>query len=371
MSPTPPRVLIVDDEPLVLSTLQQTLERSGFHVVACSSPRKALSVLEDQDFAVILSDQRMPEMSGLEFMVAGRELRPHATRILITAVLELPTIIAAINRGEIYRFVAKPWLREELLATVREAVQRHEISSRKAELERLNTALSGELAEARAQMERQASALNDERSRSASAQKETALLWEGTLSMSGRLLTDFDPVLGIHARDLRDLAGRMAKAGAFSQEERRILVSASTLCDLGLVSLPRESLGSSHGRIGSLTEADLELLRKHPLYSQSLAALIDPSRELGEAIRAHHERFDGTGYPDGLRGDAIPWTARCLAVAAEFVGCGLPRSAAIERIASAGRAHDPEAVRLLLGALPTKPDPQRAAGGSANLLVYS
>ena len=91
------------------------------------------------------------------------------------------------------------------------------------------------------------------------------------------------------------------------------------------------------------------MLRHHPIYSQTLAALVDPRTDVGETIRAHHECFDGGGYPDGLAGQAIPWTARCLAVAVGFVESGQPKQAAIEAIlAESGRGYDPEAVRLFL-----------------------
>src|SRR5947207_1746974 len=95
--PGAPTILIVDDEPVVLTALKYTLEREGFHVVSCTSPLKALSIVADRDFAVIISDQRMPEMMGLDFLVECRTLRPHSSRILVTAVLALPTIVDAIN----------------------------------------------------------------------------------------------------------------------------------------------------------------------------------------------------------------------------------------------------------------------------------
>lgn len=91
------------------------------------------------------------------------------------------------------------------------------------------------------------------------------------------------------------------------------------------------------------------MLHNHPIYSQTLAALVDNKVEVGEVVRAHHERFDGRGYPDGLAGDAIPWPARCLAVAVGFVESGLSKNAAIDAIlARSGSAYDPEAVRLFL-----------------------
>ena len=97
---TPPSLLIVDDEPIVLAALKETLEREKYHVVATTSANRALDILKDREFAVIISDQRMPEMMGLDFLIESKKLRPLSSRILITAVLSLPTIVDAINKGE-------------------------------------------------------------------------------------------------------------------------------------------------------------------------------------------------------------------------------------------------------------------------------
>src|ERR1700761_882081 len=128
-------ILIVDDEEIVLVALRDTLLREGYQVVASPHAVHALSVLKEQAFSVVITDQQMPLVSGLEFLAQVREIQPDATRILITAVLNLSTVIDAINKGEIYRFVVKPWLREELLATVKNAVQRHELISHNKRLQ--------------------------------------------------------------------------------------------------------------------------------------------------------------------------------------------------------------------------------------------
>jgi hypothetical protein len=91
------------------------------------------------------------------------------------------------------------------------------------------------------------------------------------------------------------------------------------------------------------------MLRNHPIYSQTLASLVDSHAEVGEIIRAHHEHFDGSGYPDGVAGENIPWAARCLAVAVGFVESGLAKGPAIDALLDkSGSAYDPEAVRLFL-----------------------
>jgi len=345
----PSTILIVDDEPVVLTALQQTLERERFHVVACSSPMKALAILAERDFAVIISDQKMPEMLGLDFLIESRRLRPHASRILITAVLSLPTIVDAINKGEIFRFVAKPWLREELIATVRNAVQRHELVTHNTVLQAETQRLNNELTEANAALASQISDLEKQRQHLDAANQQLAANYEHSLELCRRILTTYDPILGGQAKALVEFAGLMSDTHLLDDKERHALRTAAWLCDMGLIGVPREMLRAFRSKMDDLTDRERSMLHNHPVYSQTLASLVDDGSTVGEVIRAHHERFDGLGYPDGLAGDAIPWPARCLAVAVGFVESGLPKAAAIDLIlAESGKAYDPEAVRLFL-----------------------
>lgn len=348
-APSAPTILIVDDEPVVLNALQFTLEREGFHVVGCTSPLKALSIVHERDFAVIISDQRMPEMMGLDFLVESRRVRPHCSRILITAVLALPTIVDAINKGEIFRFVAKPWLREELVATVRNAVQRHELVTRNAALQAETQHLNERLRETNAALEAKVRDLEQQKQHVDAANRILASSYENSLELCRRILTTYDPVLGGQAKALVDFATLMSSSDLFSDPERHSLRTAAWLCDLGLIGVPREMLRAFRTNPTQLTERELGMLHNHPIYGQTLASLVDHRADVGEVIRAHHERYDGTGYPDGLAGESIPWPARCLAVAVGFVESGLAKTAAIESIlAKSGTAYDPEAVRLFL-----------------------
>jgi response regulator RpfG family c-di-GMP phosphodiesterase len=347
--PTAPTILVVDDEPVVLNALKFTLERENFHVVACSSPLKALAVLEERDFAVIISDQRMPEMLGLDFLIESRRLRPQASRILITAVLALPTIVDAINKGEIFRFVAKPWLREELLATVRNAVQRHELVTHNEALQKETAQLNAQLREANAALEAKVRDLEAQRQKLDAANQSLNTRYENSLELCRRILTTYDPMLGGQAKALVEFANQMAATDRFTDDERHALRAGAWLCDLGLIGVPREMLRAFRGKAEHLTERERTMLHSHPVYGQTLAALLDDRADVGEVIRAHHERFDGHGFPDGLAGEKIPWAARCLAVAVGFVESGLAKNAAIDALlAKSGTAYDPEAVRLFL-----------------------
>lgn len=348
-APSPATILIVDDEPVVLTALKFTLEREGFHIVACNSPLKALTILAERDFAVIISDQRMPEMLGLDFLVESRRLRPHASRILITAVLALPTIVDAINKGEIFRFVAKPWLREELVATVRNAVQRHDLVTHNVVLQAETQSLNARLREANAALENKVQDLEQQRQRLDAANRGLAENYENSLELCRRILTTYDPILGGQAKALVEFANQMSATDSFTEAERHALRAAAWLCDLGLIGVPREMLRAFRSKTEQLTDRERMMMHSHPIYGQTLAALVDTRAEVGEVVRAHHERYDGRGYPDGLAGNSIPWPARCLAVAVGFVESGLTKAAAIDNLlAKSGSHYDPEAVRLFL-----------------------
>ena len=126
----PTRILVVDDEEIVLVALRDTLRLVGYEVVTAHDGIQALERLQHEEFAVILTDHQMPTLTGLEWLAQAKELQPDAVRILISAVLGVNTFIDAINKAEIYRFILKPWQREELLTTLRQAVQRHETTIR-------------------------------------------------------------------------------------------------------------------------------------------------------------------------------------------------------------------------------------------------
>jgi DNA-binding NtrC family response regulator len=152
-------ILIVDDEEIVLVALRDTLLHEGYNVVSSPHAVHALSVLKEQEFSVVITDQQMPMVSGLEFLAQVRQIQPEATRILITAVLNLSTLIDAINKAEIYRFVVKPWSREDLLASVKSAVERYDFISNNTRLLSQTLAMNHELQQINQTLENQAARL--------------------------------------------------------------------------------------------------------------------------------------------------------------------------------------------------------------------
>jgi len=232
---------------------------------------------------------------------------------------------------------------------VRNAVQRHELVTHNTILQAETQRLNNQLTEANAALAMQVRDLEKQRQNLDTANQQLAANYEHSLELCRRILTTYDPILGGQAKALVEFAGLMSDTLLLDDKQRHALRTAAWLCDLGLIGVPREMLRAFRSKMDDLTERERSMLHNHPVYSQTLAALVDDGSGVGEVIRAHHERYDGLGYPDGLAGDAIPWPARCLAVAVGFVESGLPKAAAIDLIlAESGKAYDPEAVRLFL-----------------------
>jgi len=126
-------LLLVDDEENVLLSLKRILRREGYQILTASSAEEGLEVMAKNQVNVVLSDQRMPGMSGVEFLRRVKTMHPNAVRMILSGYTEIGTLTDAINKGEIYQFITKPWENEALTAMIREAFVRYEILKRPVE----------------------------------------------------------------------------------------------------------------------------------------------------------------------------------------------------------------------------------------------
>jgi response regulator RpfG family c-di-GMP phosphodiesterase len=354
------RVLVVDDETIVVSTLRETLRRQNYEVVATTDPAAALEELRGGPFAVIIADQRMPLISGLELLDRAREIQPHATRILMAGVVSLDMVIDAINKGEIYRFIVKPWLREELLATIKNAAQRHELVQQNSQLQNATQTMNEQLVELNQSLEEQVKLVARQNQQLARMNQTLEQNLLRSMELSLHAAQTFYPTLGDQGRRVAQLCRTMAQVTGLSGEERRALESAALLHDIGLVGAPRSLIRRWQDNPETLNNAEQALIEQHPVLGQELSAFGNGLEQVGVLIRVHHERVDGTGYPDKLPGDKIPWLGRLLAVAVAFAASKLVREDALEEIKmQAGTALDMDAVRVFLRALPLANAPRR------------
>lgn len=353
-------ILIVDDEEMVLASLRDTLAGEGYRITTASSALDALARLRERAYSVVITDYQMPMLTGLEFLAQVRELQPDATRILITAVLSLGMVIDAINKGEIYRFVVKPWLREELLVTVQNAVQRYELIARNATLQATLVATNAKLMEVNGRLEAQVAEVAEQYRHLETMRGALEHNLQHSVELCLRTMETFYPTLGNQARRVHELCRAMADGLALSPAQRQALEISAWLHDIGLIGIPRQVIRKWELAPATLSAAEAALLRQHPILGQELADFGHGLAEVGGVIRGHHEHFDGSGYPDGLKGEEIPWLARILAVAVAYVESRRDSESTLETIEhQRSRMFDPEAVRIFVRSLPRAMVPRR------------
>jgi response regulator RpfG family c-di-GMP phosphodiesterase len=335
------RLLVVDDEEIVLVALRETLMRAGYEVTATNDAAEALEALRTTRFAVIITDQQMPRMTGLEFLAQAKVLRPEATRILITAVLNLGTVIEAINQGEIYRFIVKPWLREEFLGAITSAVERYRLVSGHA----IQRSRADEAVHERDSLLLRLRQTEEQRD---AARRHATLERDRTRALAQAMLNRYDVTLGDRTRRVATLCRALGAKAGLAQADQEALEDAGWYHDLGCLGMESGLAGIRLGVLKNLDAGQRREWEAHPRRSAELLAEVGFSADVRAAVEAHHERHDGSGSPQGLCGDSIPRLGRLLAVAVAYVEGGSDRRAALARIQeSAGTAFDLESVRCL------------------------
>lgn len=266
-------VLFVDDEQSIRNAIERMyLERDDLRCLFAASGQEGLDILAKEDVWVVVSDYLMPGMRGIEFLSKAKGLRPDTIRIMMTAYADLTIAIDAINKSEAYRFVTKPWNNKELMDMVDEALMRYELIQ------------------------------------SLSAEDETVYL---SLAQTVELK---DPYTKGHCDRVARYAVALARAAGLDDELVSDIKHGSWLHDCGKIGVPESVLNFP----GSLSEDDLETVMQHPRWGSEVARQACMSDAVINIILYHHERFNGKGYPSGLRGDDIPVEARIVAIADVF-----------------------------------------------------
>jgi response regulator RpfG family c-di-GMP phosphodiesterase len=351
-----PCVLIVDDDPLVLHALETTVQSAEYPVVATEDPKLGLECLESRAVSVVIADQRMDAMTGLELLGHARRLQPHASRILITGLLSVKTLTDAVNCGEIYRFIAKPWSTPELIATVHNAVHRYQLLCENAALHEEARRTNNELLAEKQALEERLSQLTFDKAELERVLATFRATRGGIFEFCDAILTAFDGALGARTRRTVEVCGLLADAAGLSSDIRDNLIASAWVHDLGLIAVRRSP------ELHPLHDAAGAELRDHPALGERLALASGLGEVVASAVRAHHESFDGGGFPDRLRGRQIPEIARWLTPVAYFVSCGLSRQQAIEEIERlSGVAFDPQVIPYLLRIALSLPSPDAIA----------
>lgn len=355
----PHTLLLVDDEENILKALVRLFRRLGHEILTASSGTEALALLQERPVSLIVSDHRMPGMSGAELLAAAARIRPEALRIMLTGYADIRAAMEAINEGRVYRFLPKPWDDDALLRTVEEALAeldlRREHAALQKQVQKQNQELERRVQERTEALDRalqQAEGLNE-----SLRQQNLA-----TVKAFAGLLDLRNQALGAHGRRVAALVQPLcAKLAGLDRGAVQNIIIAALLHDLGKVALPDAVLIKDATHLGS---AERDEVQRHPVLGQGQLQVVEGLGGVARMIRHHHENLDGSGYPDGLAGEDIPLGARVLRVldAYDHFTRGGARRGAQERLAleamdrQVGRHFDALVYNALLDVLEQRKD---------------
>ncbi|CAH2031575.1 HD domain-containing phosphohydrolase [Trichlorobacter ammonificans] len=315
--PVSPSVLFVDDEENILKAMVRLTMDEAFSVVTATSGQQGLECLQQMpEVALIVSDQRMPGMNGAEFLHKSRELAPDAIRMLLTGYSDISAAVDAINRGGASRYLSKPWNDDDLLQTLRGAVETWELTRENRRLQAVVQAQNEELKQwnenLKSRVLQQTTAIRKKADDLNEALLHLKENYTGMISAFSSLVELRGGRMKQHSRNVAELAAHAAREYGLMPEEQETIRIAALLHDIGEIGIPERILEIAPD---VLPPDEFRLYAQHPVRSQMAIDHIADLRPAGALIRHHHEQFDGNGFPDRLAGDQIPLGARILAYA--------------------------------------------------------
>ncbi len=330
------RILVVDDEEAIREIVSSMLTSANYKCRQASSGTEALALLESgEEFELMLSDLMMAGLDGIGLLEKSKEKFPDMPVVMVTAVHDISVALAAIRNGA-YDYLLKPFEREQLLATARRALEnrRLKVENRnyQTNLEALVTARTEQLRKAMTNLERS---------------------YDITLEALGDALDLKDAETEGHSKRVTAYTIAIARHMGLSADQIRVIARGAFLHDIGKMAIPDAILRKP----GALNAEEVAVMREHCFRGYQLLRRIPFLGEASEIVYAHQEKYDGTGYPRGLKADDIPLGARIFSVADTLDAITSDRpyrpaqtvKAAKEEIQRwTGRQFDPEVVKVFL-----------------------
>ncbi|MCJ7603290.1 MAG: response regulator [Desulfobulbaceae bacterium] len=297
-------LLLVDDEPNVLKTLCRELRPAGYRLFTAASAKEGMEIVKRHDIGVVLSDMLMPEMDGITFLEAVAVTSQDTVRVLLTAYGSHESAISAINRSHIFGYLTKPWTTENLRATMAKAFDYANLIRENKRLLQLTNNQNEQLRFINENLE-------------ILVQQRTIQLEEAVnegIEMLALAAEAKDDVTGEHIFRIRELTLKISFSLGMAGKEAEQISLFSVIHDIGKIQIPDSILKKE----GPLTDEEWEIMQGHATAGEKILGH-KPFYQTARLIaRSHHEKWDGSGYPDRLQGEEIPLPARIVAVADVF-----------------------------------------------------
>jgi putative nucleotidyltransferase with HDIG domain len=344
-------LLFVDDEQNILSSLKRLFRPTGHTILTAGGGDEALAILEQQTVDLVISDMRMPGMDGAQLLARVAKKYPDTMRILLTGFADMEATIRAVNEGNIYKYISKPWEDNDIKISVRHALEIKYLQAERDRLLELTTKQNEELKDLNANLEKKV----EERTEALKQAHESLRKnYFSSIKIFSNLIELHEGSGTGHSKRVAENSQKVALKLGLDQELAQQVFFAALLHDVGKIALSEDV---NKRPFNALSSAEKKTVAKHPVLGDALLMGFEPLTEASKIVRSHHEYLDGSGYPDMLSGDEIPMGARILAVISDYDslinGMLVPKRLTAEEarqylITNKGRLYDPKVVDAFL-----------------------
>ncbi len=346
----PARILLVIEDPLLGSILRDQLQGLSYPVNLHTTPAAALSDAQQQLFSLAIIDDQLTGSEPLKVAQDLAKTRPATLRVVLTSGKNMETLVTARQSGLIFRYITKPWLRDELAMAVENTVSCFRLGSEVESLRTRNLTLTQQLSEAG---QGGGGGGGNSGASAGSSGAPDAAGSNRVIEFAFRALSAFHPNLGNASLRAVAVCRTLGEILEIPPAELPILLKAAALHDVGMLSVDRGVVRRWLRDPAKCTEEELAVVHRHPVVSETILKELPGFEGVAEIVRHHHEAVDGSGYPDALKGETIPYFSRLLAPVVHFCHRNASTAQILNEIEGlSDKVFDPAAVRALAKALP-------------------
>jgi response regulator RpfG family c-di-GMP phosphodiesterase len=375
-----PCLLLLDDEVEILNSLKR-LFRRDFDVFCFECGDEALAAMDQHEFAIIVSDMRMPKMDGATFLTQAKQKQPHAIRLLLTGYADMESTVKAVNDGGIMSYISKPWNNEELKLQINAALNQYQLEKENRELAAQLSAANAELQEHNRKLEQvvkqRTEALRSNNDKLKNSAQKYRQIFLHVLQMVNLIVEKNVGKQQGHYQRVAMQSRLFAEKLGLSESQCVQLYLAGLIHDVGQIGLP-EALKAVSVADMSLTER--ERFMRHSIEGAKILATVPGLKPIADVVLHQFESVNGEGFPEQLSRDEISIEARILRIVKDYdnlmLGQLLETTASAEQAqtylkAHAGEIYDPKLVREFIDFVKTLPDMEEQIAESVVMTTHA
>ena len=350
------RALLVEENEIIIDSLGEIMRSLGYIVITHKDPSQAINLMKGGSMGLVIADDKCGGKEGLEILEVAQKEIPTATRLLLTSRVNDDAVQSAVKDRLVYRYITKPWLTEDLILTLKTAADTFQLAEKNAslnlekkDLERTVRDLEKMAAAGGGQGGATAAVVQAAQTEMVAGSGDAATIMQAMIAM----LYVFHPNLKSNAMRTMALVKTVAETRQMEKLAGDSLYQAAALHDIAIPGVDRPIIRRWLRDPEKCNRDEMKLIEQHPIHAVEMLKPYPMFKEAEPIIRAHHEDWNGKGYPNRLKGETIPFEARLLRVALDFCSKHAdPIQAMLDIEELSGDLYDPDAIRAIAKAVP-------------------